>query len=91
MKPTFCFQTRTAAFVKVLLCAAWVAGTSGIGAQPAGGNDGRQGPPPQALDACKSLESGAACSFTSAQGTAIKGTCQAPQGRALACRPANAK
>jgi hypothetical protein len=43
-------------------------------------------PPPEALDACKSLAAGAACGFTSPRG-AVKGTCFAPEGRPLACRP----
>jgi hypothetical protein len=57
-------------------------------AQPTGGR--RQGPPPEALAACKSLASDAACSFSGPKGD-VAGTCFAPQqGMALACRPANA-
>ena len=63
-------------------------------AQPAGGPPSsggeRQGPPAEALAACKSLASGAACSFTSPRGDA-SGTCFAPkEGMALACRPKDA-
>ncbi len=46
-------------------------------------------PPPEALAACKSLASGAACNFTSPRG-AEAGTCGAPEGKPLACRPAHA-
>ena len=46
----------------------------------------RRGPPPEALAACKSLASGAACSFTSPRG-AVSGSCFAPEGKPLACRP----
>ena len=46
-------------------------------------------PPPEALAACKSLASGAACNFTSPRG-AKAGTCGAPEGKPLACRPAHA-
>lgn len=59
-----------------------------VQAQPAGGN-GHRPPPAEALAACKSLASGAACSFTSPHGS-VTGSCFAPQGRELACRPANA-
>ena len=43
-------------------------------------------PPPEALAACKSLSSGAACNFTSPRGPE-SGTCAAPEGKPLACRP----
>ena len=46
-------------------------------------------PPPEALAACKSLSSGQECSFTSPHGT-MTGTCWAPEGKPLACRPKNA-
>lgn len=61
-------------------------------AQPAGGarQGPPQGPPPEALAACKSLASGAACEFSGQRG-AVSGTCFAPQqGLALACRPKDA-
>lgn len=48
----------------------------------------RRGPPSEALAACASLASGAACSFTSPRGKE-SGSCWAPQnGMPLACRPA---
>lgn len=43
-------------------------------------------PPPEALAACKTLSSGAECSVKSPQGT-ITGSCWAPPGKALACKP----
>ncbi len=49
----------------------------------------RQGPPAEALQACKSLASGAACEFTTPDGTK-KGSCWAPEGRPLACKPKDA-
>ena len=63
-------------------------------AQPSGGSQQgqqgqRQGPPPQALAACKSLSSGAACSFNGPRGS-VSGSCFAPQGRELTCRPKDA-
>ncbi|MBC7378993.1 MAG: hypothetical protein H7346_16340 [Burkholderiaceae bacterium] len=75
-------------------------GAFGASAQPtkggAGGNttEGAEagqhrGPPPEALAACKSLVSGAECGFTAPRGN-VKGTCWAPEGRPLACRPKDA-
>ncbi len=46
-------------------------------------------PPAEALTACKTLQQGDACSFSGDRGSA-SGTCEAPEGRPLACRPANA-
>lgn len=57
--------------------------------KPPEGQSGPQehrGPPPEALAACKSLAAGAACNFTSPRGAEI-GTCFAPEGKPLACRP----
>ena len=44
---------------------------------------------PCPLAACKSLISGKDCSFTSPQGT-VAGTCWAPEGKPLACKPKGA-
>ena len=52
-------------------------------AQPAGGN----APPAEALEACKTLASGAACKSNGPQG-AYQGSCWAPEGKPLACKPA---
>lgn len=64
-----------------------------VSAQPAPGqptqgpgNQEPHRPPAEALAACKSLSSGAACNFTSPRG-AESGTCFAPEGKPLACRP----
>lgn len=54
---------------------------------PAGDKGPPGGPPPEALAACKSLASGAACSMATPGGT-LSGTCGAPEGKPLACRPA---
>lgn len=47
-----------------------------------------EGPPAEALAACQKLSAEQACSFTSPRGE-VKGTCAAPTGKPLACRPAN--
>jgi len=44
-------------------------------------------PPPEAIDACKNSSSGAQCSFSTDRGS-ITGTCWAPEGKPLACKPA---
>ncbi len=54
---------------------------------PASGGGPRRPPPPEAIEACKSAASGKACSFTDARGAAVSGSCWAPEGRPLACRP----
>jgi hypothetical protein len=63
-------------------------------AQPAPAADGtntqpRKGPRPEAIAACKSLVSNDACTFEAPRGT-VKGTCFAPEGKSLACRPNDA-
>lgn len=58
------------------------------GAPPADGQQPRK-PPQEALDACKALKAGQDCNFTSPRG-AVKGSCFAPEGKPLACRPKNA-
>jgi len=59
-------------------------------AQPQGGEGGQhKGPPPEALAACKSLAAGQPCNF-SVDAKTISGSCWAPEGKPLACRPANA-
>lgn len=58
-------------------------------AQPTTGGGMPPGPPPEALAACKALKSGQDCNFSSPQGT-LKGSCWAPEGKPLACRPFNA-
>ncbi|HEY4117745.1 MAG TPA: hypothetical protein VGM56_07820 [Byssovorax sp.] len=45
------------------------------------------GPPPEAFAACEGKADGDACSVTFRDDTAHAGTCQAPEGKQLACRP----
>lgn len=45
------------------------------------------GPPPEALAACKSQSAAAACSFAGRDGNKVNGTCWAPESKPLACRP----
>jgi hypothetical protein len=73
--------------------------TSSVYAEPNSANrppmnqngEGRpHGPPPEALDACKNKKDGDVCQFNSPHGDVVSGTCWAPQGKPLACKPANA-
>jgi hypothetical protein len=57
-------------------------------AQPTGGNDRPPPPPPEALAACKAAAAGTACNFSTPQG-AVSGSCWAPEGKPLACKPKN--
>ena len=75
------------AAVVVLSCSAAAMAQSAAGEKPPG--DRRGGPPAEALTACKSLKAGDACSFSADRGAA-SGSCQAPEGRPLACRPKDA-
>lgn len=66
---------------------AWSAGA--VLAQPAGGQAGLRQPPKEALAACSNLSAGQDCSFTAPEGV-VAGTCQAPKGKPLACKPKDA-
>ena len=66
-----------------------LAASSSLFAQPADGRGAPPRPPAQALEVCKSLSSGQACSFTAPQGS-VTGTCWAPEGKPLACKPKDA-
>jgi hypothetical protein len=59
------------------------------GGQMSGGPMGR-GPTPEMLAACSDKAAGQTCSATGPQGNLMSGTCFAPQGRPLACRPSGA-
>jgi len=85
-----CAKNSTLASLLTLLAlAAATASAQAPGGQGGGGTGGgeHRGPPPEALAACKSLVSGAECSFTTERGSR-KGTCWAPEGKPLACKPA---
>jgi hypothetical protein len=55
---------------------------------PPGG--GKGGPPPQMLKICVGKAMGDACSAKGPNGQTVTGTCGAPEGRPLACRPRGA-
>ena len=68
------------------ICAGALTACCGLSAQTADGAGGPRKPPAEALDACKSASSGQDCSFSSPHGN-VKGTCWAPEGKPLACKP----
>lgn len=70
-----------------LLLAALAASAQPQGGPPSGGE--HRGPPPEALAACKTVKAGADCSFSHESRT-VTGSCWAPEGRPLACRPKDA-
>ncbi len=95
-------KARTSTLLFAL--AAGMLASSTVFAQPANGQGGpggekRRGPPPEAVEACKSKSASAVCSFTDREGVKLTGTCFAPPprpdgaakpdapARPLACRP----
>lgn len=72
------------AFHATVLLACTAAFAQPQGGPPPGGE--HRGPPPEALAACKTAKAGADCSFTQGE-RSVKGSCWAPEGKPLACRP----
>ena len=89
MKSSHIFFSPLHRAFALTLCAGALTACCGLSAQPADGNGGPRKPPAEALDACKSLSSGQACSFSSPQGV-VKGSCWAPEGKPLGCKPKDA-
>jgi hypothetical protein len=78
---------RTSTAFTVLATVFLSAGDAAAQPRDEGGMGGpRRGPPPEALAACKALAAGKACSVT-LDSKMLKGTCWAPEGKPLACRP----
>ena len=50
----------------------------------------RRGPPEAALAACSAAVQGDPCSFQGRHEESLDGTCEAPEGKPLACRPSDA-
>ena len=71
-------------FIKVCLVSAATMSCSVILAQTPQQGQGK--PPAEAMQACKALSSGQDCSFTTDKGSRA-GTCWAPEGKPLACKP----
>ena len=86
MKTSQFFTLPFGRVIGLTLCSAALTACCALSAQT---TDGPPKPPAEALAACKSLSSGAACSFTAPHG-AVTGTCWAPEGKPLACKPKDA-
>lgn len=71
------------------ICAGALTACCGVLAQTADSAGGPRKPPAEALEVCKASSSGQECSFSSPHGT-VKGTCWAPEGKPLACKPKDA-
>ncbi len=51
---------------------------------------GRQGPPPEAVEACASASAGDSCQFSGRRGEELQGTCEPGRDEELVCSPENA-
>lgn len=51
---------------------------------------GRQGPPPEAFDACASARVGDSCQFSGRRGEELQGSCVSAPDEKLVCLPDNA-
>lgn len=67
--------------------ALFVAAATAQAAPPRSDDDRPPPPPPESLQACASLGTGAGCEFKTPRGNTMKGTCWAPEGKPLACKP----
>jgi len=89
MKPTHPYRALTSRWLSMALFSGTLTACCALSAQPVDGHGMPPKPPAEALASCKTLSSGQTCSFTAPQGT-VKGTCWAPEGKPLACKPDNA-
>jgi|DEB19_MinimDraft_2_1074335.scaffolds.fasta_scaffold25884_2 hypothetical protein len=89
MKTNCMFTRPFGRAMGLAVCALALSACCVLSAQPADGKGGPHKPPPEALAACKAVGSGSACSFMSPHG-AVTGTCWAPEGKPLACKPKDA-
>jgi hypothetical protein len=81
-------QCASAAIVLAIACL-WAGSAFAQPKEVEGAEGPRRGPPPEALAACKSLAPGKECTVTLGSNT-LKGSCWAPEGKPLACRPTGA-
>jgi hypothetical protein len=89
MKTTHPYRAIARQLLNMALFSGTLAASGALFAQSVTGNGAPPKPPAEALAACKTLSSGQECSFTAPHGT-VKGTCWAPEGKPLACKPKDA-
>ena len=82
-------KTENKILIRLGLLTALTCSSGILSAQTTEGPDGPRRPPQEALDACKSVSAVQECSFASPHGT-VRGSCWAPEGKPLACRPKDA-
>ena len=82
-------KTASRVLIQFGLLTALTCSSGILPAQPVEGQGGPRTPPQEALDACKSLGAGQECSVSSPGGI-VSGTCWAPEGKPLACKPKDA-
>ena len=89
MKTTYTHRALVGRLLTMAMFSGTLTACCALSAQPVDGHGGPPKPPAEALASCKTLSSGQTCSFIAPQGT-MKGTCWAPEGKPLACKPNNA-
>lgn len=89
MKTTHQNRALTSRILSAVIFSGALAASCTLFAQPTDGNGAPPKPPAEALASCKTLSSGQDCSFTTPLGS-VKGTCWAPEGKPLACKPKDA-
>ncbi len=72
--------------ISLVVIGATVVVRSALADDGAPGPGGHRGPPPEAIEACKTLSKGDACTVP-LHDHSLAGTCQGPEGKPLACRP----
>lgn len=78
-------QIRTGLLTALCAAAPWAARAASPDSPP----EHARRPPVEALQACKSLAAAAPCSFQTPSGKTVSGSCWAPEGLPLACKPAH--
>ena len=86
MKTTFKRSAHIGRVLTISLFAGALTACCTLAAQSMDGNGAPRQPPAEAVEACKALAPAQECSFSSPHG-AVKGSCWAPEGKPLACKP----
>ena len=89
MKTTHDDRPLAHRWLRLTILTATLTASGALFAQAADGSGRPPKPPAEALAACSASGQGQACSFSSPRGN-VAGSCQAPQGKPLACRPKDA-
>ena len=74
----------------ITLLTAIAIGTTTHAQEQEGHERKHRGPPQVAVEACAAAVQGDTCSFEGRRGETLDGTCESPEDKPLACRPADA-